>query len=88
MNKQVIGDLQFWRETIVFYRVAANQEKNLKRRIRLAKCLNDARGFAKYAESKYLVVIVLAAILFFSQGCQAASGLGRDITNISESLRN
>ena len=54
MNKQTIGDLQFWRETIVFYKLAAMKEKNLNHRIRLARCLNDARGSLKYAESKYL----------------------------------
>ncbi len=86
MKKQVIGDLQFWRETIEDLKEQARHVRALKAKIRLAKCLNEARGYLKYAESKYLVVIVLA-ILFFSQGCQTVSAIGQDITNISESLR-
>lgn len=83
MRKQeTIGDLQFWREVIVYYRTSAKRERKLKHRIRLAKCLNEARGNLKYAESKLLIVLVLAVIL---SGCVSTiRGLGQGVKGIGQ----
>ena len=82
-----IGDIQFWNTVIQDYKAKAGKERSLRRRIILAKCLNDARGYLKYAESKILhkalIVLVLAVILV--SGCastirgigQMAQGVGQ-----------
>ena len=83
MNKEIeIGDIQLWNSTIEDLKEQARHAKTLKARIRLAKSLNMARGYLKHAESKILVCLVLA--ILFCSGCQTASGLGRDITSVSD----
>ena len=83
MKKEAeIGDICFWNTVIQDYKDKAKTEKRLKYRIRLAKCLNEARGYLEYAESKILVALLLA--ILFCSGCQTASGLGRDITSVSD----
>ena len=68
MKKEAeIGDICFWNTVIQDYKDKAKTEKRLKYRIRLAKCLNEARGYLKYAESKILVALLLA--ILFCSGC-------------------
>ena len=73
MKKEAeIGDICFWNTVIQDYKDKAKTEKRLKYRIRLAKCLNEARGYLKYAESKILVALLLA--ILFCSGCQTVKG--------------
>ncbi len=82
------GDLVLWQEVIQDLKAEAKKAKKLTARIRLAKSLNNARGYLKYAESKILVILVLA-ILFVS-GCQTLKGVTGDtgwmLTKLSENI--
>ena len=88
-----IGDIQFWNTVIQDYKAKAGKERSLRRRIILAKCLNDARGYLKYAESKILhnavIVLVLAVILV--SGCQTVKGVTGDagwmLTKLSDNIQ-
>ena len=99
-KENTVGDIQFWNTVIQDYKAKAGKERSLRRRIILAKCLNDARGYLKYAESKILhkalIVLVLTVIIFVS-GCQTvkaglygtgrlAGAAGQDAKWIAEKL--
>ena len=84
MKKQDIGDLQFWRECIVHYRLKAKEEKSLKKRIVIAKCLNDARGYLKYAESKILVIVLVLIIILCSSCVSTIRGVGQATKGIGQ----
>ena len=88
--KKVIGNRQLWIEIIEDLREQARHAKTLKAKVNLARALNDARGYLKYAEKKILALVLL--VILFVSGCEAVGGLGRDISWTAEAgqemLRN
>lgn len=68
--KKTMQPIEFWQTVIVHYR--NRKPKKLKEKVELAKALNAAWGWLKYAESKILVVLVLG--MLFVSGCATAKG--------------
>ena len=88
-----IGDIEFWNTVIQDYKDKAKKERSLKRRIRIAKCLNDARGYLKYAEGKILhktVMVLALVVILFVLGCQTFKGVTGDagwlLTEMSDNI--
>ena len=88
MKKEIhYGGIQLWKTTIVDLKEQAKHARTLKAKVRLARALNDARGWLKYAESKILILVVivnLGVIATILSGCNTVNGIGKDLQSVSK----
>ncbi len=83
--KTEIGDIEFWNTCIADLKEQAKHAKTLKDKIYLAQSLCKSRYCLKYAESKILVIVLLALLL--CAGCaKMLGGAGQIIDGFGDGL--
>lgn len=84
-----MGALQFWNESVVYYRNKKDKSKTVAEFLDNMDLLKVSRAGLKFCE-KRLLYIVIAVILFLS-GCQTVKGVTGDagwiLTELSDNIQ-